>query len=142
MTYPILEHDSTREAFIEPSKVIRPRDIPEHCVISFFMDVIVKVAAEHQAKVVVDNSWEDESDPVYEIVFRAQRLTFFHTAVTFGLADVILEEVIAYDCLKIITCRRHGALQPDIAVRNLIVVSGAIRDVGVSYHYWPRDPEV
>jgi hypothetical protein len=40
MTYPILEHDPTRTAFIEPSKVIRARDMPEHCVICFFKEVI------------------------------------------------------------------------------------------------------
>lgn len=40
MTYPILEYDPSCEALIEPSKVIRPRDLPEHCVICFFKDVI------------------------------------------------------------------------------------------------------
>ena len=44
MTYPILEHDYPQEALIEPSKVIRPQDVPEHCVICFFNEVIDKVA--------------------------------------------------------------------------------------------------
>ena len=142
MSYPILEHDSTREAFIEPSKVIRPRDIPEHCVISFFRDVIEKVAAEHKAKVVVDNSWEDGPHPIYEIEFQGQRLAFFHPGVGSALAAGMLEEVIAFGCRKFIACGGSGALQPDIAVGNLIVVSGAIRDEGVSYHYLPPDREV
>ncbi len=142
MTYPILEHDSTREAFIEPSKVIRPRDIPEYCVISFFREVIEKVAAEHQAKVVVDNSWEDGPHPVYEIEFQGQRLAFFHPGVGAALAAGILEEVIAFGCRKFITCGGAGVLQPDIAVGHLIVVSGAIRDEGVSYHYAPPAREI
>jgi uridine phosphorylase len=142
MTYPILEHDSTREAFIEPSKVIRPRDIPEHCVISFFRDVIEKVAAEHQAEIVVDNRWEDGSHPVYEIEFQGQRLAFFHPGVGSALAAGLLEEVIAFGSRKFITCGGSGALQPDIAVGNLIVVSGAIRDEGVSYHYLPPEREI
>ena len=33
MTYPILEHEPSREALTEPSKIIRPRDMPEHAVI-------------------------------------------------------------------------------------------------------------
>jgi len=33
MTYPILEHDPSREALTEPSKIIQPRDVPEHAVI-------------------------------------------------------------------------------------------------------------
>lgn len=36
MTFPILEFDPSPEAFIEPSKVIRARDLPEHCVIAVF----------------------------------------------------------------------------------------------------------
>jgi hypothetical protein len=51
MTYPILEFDPAREALIEPSKVIRPRDVPEHCVICFFKEVIDKVVSEHSARV-------------------------------------------------------------------------------------------
>ena len=40
LPYPILEFDSTREALIEPSRLIKPRDVPEHCVICFFQEVI------------------------------------------------------------------------------------------------------
>jgi hypothetical protein len=57
VTYPILEFDSTPEAFIEPSKVIRARDLPEHCVICFFKEVIDQVIAEHSAYIVVENKW-------------------------------------------------------------------------------------
>ncbi len=39
--YPILEFDPTPEALIEPKRVIRPRDIPEHCVACFFREVSV-----------------------------------------------------------------------------------------------------
>jgi hypothetical protein len=55
MTYPILEHDPMREAFIEPSKVNKKRNMPEHCVICFFMDIIEKVASEHAAQALVEN---------------------------------------------------------------------------------------
>jgi hypothetical protein len=50
MTYPILEYDSTPLAFIEPSQVIQPRDVPEACVICFFQEVIDKVVTVHQAQ--------------------------------------------------------------------------------------------
>lgn len=33
--YPILEYDLASEAMIEPNRVIKPRRVPEHCVISF-----------------------------------------------------------------------------------------------------------
>ena len=59
MAYPILEFDSTREAFIEPSKVVRPRNMPEHCVICFFKEVVERITAEYSAKMLVENRWED-----------------------------------------------------------------------------------
>src|SRR5574341_32527 len=93
MIYPILEYDSTREAFIEPSKVIRPRGMPEHCVICFFREVVEKVINECNAKILVENRWEDGPHPVYEIEFRGKRLAFFHPGIGAPLAAGILEEV-------------------------------------------------
>ena len=81
MTYPILEFDATPEAFIEPSRVICARDLPEHCVICFFREVIDKIVAEHDAKVAVENRWEDGLHRIYEITHRNQRLAFFHPGV-------------------------------------------------------------
>jgi uridine phosphorylase len=142
MTYPILEFDSTPEAFIEPSKIIRARDLPEHCVICFFREVIDKVIAENNAKVMVENHWEDGPHHIYEISYRNQRLAFFHPGVGAPLAAGLLEEAIAFGCRKFVACGGCGVLEKDIAVGHLIVVSGAVRDEGVSYHYLPPDREV
>ena len=39
--YPILEHDSSLPAIIEPSKVLKNHEaMPEHVVYCFFMDAI------------------------------------------------------------------------------------------------------
>jgi len=142
MTYPILEHDPTREALIEPAKVIEPRDMPEHCVVCFFREVIERVVEEHDARVLVENRWEDGPHPVYEITHRGQRLAFFHPGVGAPLAAGLLEEVIAFGCRKFIACGGCGVLERDIAVGHLIVVSAAVRDEGVSYHYLPPSREV
>ena len=142
MTYPIIEHDSTREAFIEPSKIIRPRDMPEHCVICFLKEVMDKIITEHNATVLVENRWEDGAHPVYEIEVHGKRLAFYHPGIGASLSAAILEEVIAFGCKKFVACGGSGVLAKEIAVGNLIVVSGAIRDEGVSYHYLPPDREV
>jgi uridine phosphorylase len=142
MNYPIFEYDPTRIALIEPSKVIKPRDMPEHCVICFFREVIDKVIEKHDAKICVENRWEDGPHPVYEIFYRNQRLAFFHPGIGSPLAASLLEEAIAFGCRKFIACGGCGVLDKDIAVGNLIVVSGAIRDEGVSYHYLPPAREV
>ena len=142
MTYPILEYDSHRKAFIEPSKVIRRRNMPEHCVICFFKEVIEKVVSEYNAKMLVENRWEDGPHPVYEISYQNQRVAFFHPGVGAPQAAGLLEEVIAFGCRKFIAFGGCGVLEKDIAVGNLILVSGAIRDEGVSYHYLPPSHEV
>ena len=142
MTYPILEHDPSPEALIEPSKVIKPRDVPQHCVICFFGEVIEKVVAEHAAKIVADIKWEDGRHPVYEITYRDRRLAFFHPGVGGPIAAGLLEDVIAFGCRRFIACGGCGVLQKDLAVGHLILVGSAVRDEGVSYHYLPPAREV
>ena len=142
MTFPILEFDPAPEALIEPSRLIRARDLPEHCVITFFREVIDKVMAEHGAKVVVENKWEDGPHCIYEISYQGRRLAFFHPGVGAPIAAGLLEEAIAFGCRKFIACGCCGVLEKDIAVGHLIVVSSAVRDEGVSYHYLPPAREV
>ena len=142
MTFPILEFDPAREALIEPSKVIRSRDVPEHCVICFFNEVIDKVASEHSARVAAEARWEDGPHAFYEIGFKGRRLAFFHPGIGAPSAAGLLEEVIAFGCRKFIACGGAGVLNKDIAVGHLIVVSSAVRDEGTSYHYLPPDREV
>lgn len=142
MTYPILEYDPTREAFIEPTKVRRKRDMPERCVICFFMDVIEKIVSECDAKILVENRWEDGPHPVYEIEYKGQRLAFFHPGIGCASAAGILEEVIAFGCNKFIACGGCGVLEKDIVPGHLIIVSAAVRDEGVSYHYLPPAREI
>jgi len=50
--------------------------------------------------------------------------------------------VIAFGSRKFIACGGCGVLEKDIAVGNLIIVSSAVRDEGLSYHYLPPGREV
>ena len=142
MTYPILEFDSTPIAFIEPSKVFKPHDMPEGCVICFFKDVIDKMVDSLHPKVLVNNRWEDGPHPIYEMMHYGRRLAFYHAPVGAAQAASLLEEAIAFGCRKFIACGGCGVLEKDIAADHLIVVSSAIRDEGVSYHYLPPAREI
>jgi uridine phosphorylase len=142
MTFPILEYDPSPEALIEPSKIIRARDLPEHCVICFFREVIDKLIAEHSAKAVVENRWEDGPHNIYEISYQDRQLAFFHPGVGAPIAAGLLEEAIAFGCRKFIACGGCGVLEKDIAVGHIVVVAAALRDEGVSYHYLPAGREV
>jgi uridine phosphorylase len=135
MTYPILDHDIHSSALIEPSKVVRPKDVPEHCVICFFKEVLDELAARPDARLIVENRWEDGPHPLYELSFQGKRLAFFHPGIGAPLAGSLFEELVARGCRKFIACGGCGVLEKDIAVGNLIVVSSAVRDEGFSYHY-------
>ena len=142
MTYPILEHDPTRDAFIEPGKIWAKRDVPEHCVICFFRDLLDRIVQEHDAVACVENRWEDGPHPLYELRHRGRRLAFFHPGIGSAQAAALLEEVIAFGCTKFIACGGCGVLREDIATGHLIVVSSAVRDEGASYHYLAPAREV
>ncbi|MGD2157672.1 MAG: nucleoside phosphorylase, partial [Anaerolineales bacterium] len=89
-----------------------------------------------------ENRWEDGPHPVYEIEYRDQRLAFFHPGIGASIAAALLEEVIAFGCRKFIACGGCGVLEKDVALGHLIVVSSAVRDEGVSYHYLPPAREI
>ena len=135
--YPILESDPDRRSFIEPSDVVGQLDVPEHCIICFFREVIEGVADDFRSRVLVQNSWEDGPHPLHEIEYSGRRLAFFHPGVGAPLASAILEEVIGFGCRKFIAVGGCGALRKDMEVGKLIVVDSAICDEGVSYHYLP-----
>jgi len=141
-SHPILEFDPAPEAIIEPGRLIKPIDAPEHCVICFFQDVIAKVCQERATKVISIQRWEDAAHPVYELDVDGERLAFVHPGVGAPMAAAMLEEAIALGCHKFIACGGAGVLDREIAVGHIVVPSAAVRDEGTSYHYLPPSREV
>lgn len=139
--YPILEYDATREAIIEPGRVIAPIDIPERCVLCFFQEVIRKVCGE-SAEVVHHLGSEIGPNPVYALNIEGERLAVVHPGLGAPFAAAFLEELIALGCRKFIACGGSGVLDREIAVGHMIVPTSAIRDEGTSYHYLPPGREV
>lgn len=77
---PLLERDSARTAIIEPSRVIKPIDIAEHCVLCFFQEVIREVAhGSAQARQIHNGESEAGDYPVYELDYGGQRLATFRS---------------------------------------------------------------
>ncbi len=139
---PILEFDPAREAMIEPSRLAERLDVPEHCVICFFKEVLDRIAVEQNARIAAETNWEDATHSLYEIEHQGKRLAFIHPAVGGPLAAGILEETVARGCRKFIVCGGCGVLEQGMAVGHLILVSSAVRDEGVSYHYAPAAREM
>ena len=140
--FPILAYDPAREAILEPSKLIQPMDIPEACVICFFAEVIDYLVEEKGARVIAHSVSEIGKHPVYEIIFKGQRLVFLHPGIGAPLAAALLEEMIARGCRKFMACGGCGVLDREIAVGHLLVPVSAFRDEGTSYHYLPPSSEV
>ena len=141
-SYPILEFDPAPRGVINPTDQISAIDIPEHCVICFFQEVIARVCDERNAKVIASHRWEDAAHPIYEIEIDGKRLAFVHPGVGGPMAAGILEETVALGFRKFIACGGAGVLNKEIAVGHIVVPSVAVRDEGTSYHYLAPSREV
>jgi uridine phosphorylase len=140
--YPILEYDPEPEGILEPARLIKAMDVPEHCVVCFFQDVINELVGSGQARQVAKSVSEMGDHPVYELEVSGRRLALFHPGVGAPLAGALLDEAIARGCRKFIACGSCGVLDREIAVGRLIVPTSAVRDEGTSYHYLPPAREV
>jgi len=140
--FPILEYDPASEAVIEPARVISPQDVPHHCIVCFFQDVISALVERGQLRQIAAQRSEMGLHPVYELAFQGHRLAVFHPGVGAPLAAGLLEEVIALGCRKFIACGGAGVLDREIAVGHVVVPTSAVRDEGTSYHYLPPAREV
>lgn len=138
--YPILEFDPTAKAVLEPNP--QGSDVPEHAVACFFQDVITQLVADHKASTITRLKSEIGTHPVYELLFKGNRLIVFHPGVGAPLAAGFLEEVIALGCKKFIACGGAGVLDRQIALGHILVPTAAVRDEGTSYHYLPPSREV
>ena len=75
--YPILEFDPDRISLIEPTDINQTLDFPEYCIICFFGEVIEIITSEFNAKILVENRWEDGPHRLFEIEYQGKRLAFF-----------------------------------------------------------------
>jgi uridine phosphorylase len=140
--FPILEHDPSPDAMIEPSRVLSPIDIPRHCVLCFFQDVIAGLRERGLLRVVYTLGSEMGPNPVYELAVEGHRLALMHPGVGAPLAGGFTDELIALGCQAFIACGGAGVLAPDLVVGHVVLPVSAVRDEGTSYHYLPPSREV
>ena len=140
--YPILEYDDDLQSILEPSELIQKMDVPKHCVICFFAEVIQWLVEEKGARFIANSKSEIGHHPLYEIDYQGKRLAFFHPGIGAPLAASLLEEAIARGCQKFIAIGGCGVLDKTIAVGHLLLPVSALRDEGMSYHYLPPSREV
>ena len=138
---PLMEFDPDRSAMIEPASQFTrkklPKDMPAVAVACFFGDVVRRLGTERQAKLVTKLTAEHGQHDVWEIEHLGARLAFFQPGLGAPLSAGFLEEVIEGGCGTIIVCGGCGALDADLALGHVVVVSSALRDEGTSFHYAP-----
>lgn len=142
-SFPILEFDPDPGAIIEPQLFIKPVEgFPQRFVLTFFKEVIQKLAADGTARQIESIDWEIGPNPVYAIQHQGEEIGVMHPGVGAPLAAGYLEELIACGARKIIACGGCGVLDRSLAVGHLLVPTAAVRDEGTSYHYLPPGREV
>lgn len=140
--FPILEYDDSPDALIEPSRVLSPIDIPRHCVLCFFQDVINTLREQGLLRVVYTLGSEMGPNPVYALNVDGQSVALMHPGVGAPLAGGFMDELIALGCRRFIACGGAGVLERNLVVGHLVVPDSAVRDEGTSYHYLPPSREV
>ena len=133
--FPILEFDKNTKSLIEPSEILKPIDISEHCVITFFRDVIERYLQEGKLKKVTSLFCETMEIPIYEMIVDGKRICLVQGFLGAAGSAGVFEEMIAIGMKKFIVCGGAGVLQKKLAVGHLIVPTSAVRDEGLSYHY-------
>ena len=131
--FPILEFDTAPEATLNPTVFAGPKFKTDKLIITFFPEVIEKLIAE--GKLLQERIIAGEN-PVYIYYFAKDpevliTLGYVGCPACAGNLDLLQ----AMGIKKVMFCGGGGVLDQDIAVGQLLVVDGAIRDEGFSYHY-------
>lgn len=140
--FPILEFDEERDAFINPDMNHKKMDIAENAVLCFFGDAIDKLKESLPYRVVYTLRFESYYYPVYEFMYRGERVAVVHMSVGAPVAARMIDMLNALGCTKFIACGGCGVLARDLPVGNLLIPVSAVRDEGTSYHYLQPSREV
>lgn len=143
--YPILEFDDNKIAKLNPSSFVDRHFETNKLIITFFPEVMDKLITE--GRIMLEKNISGEN-PV--LVYRFMDSDILITLGFIGCPACAgnLDLFHAMGITKVMFCGGGGVLDKDIEVGQILVVDGAIRDEGFSYHYIEpskyiyTDPEV
>lgn len=134
--YPILDFDDVQDALINPETVGKDL-IKFDChqlIITFFGEALEKLLSEGLIKPYMKISGEN-AVMIYKFV--DSNVLIIHGYVGCPACAGDLDLLHYLGATKVMFCGGGGVLDPSIAVGQIMVVEGAIRDEGFSYHYLP-----
>lgn len=130
--YPILEFDDDKTAKLNPTAFAQQAFDTDRLIITFFPEVMDKLAAE--GKIIHERTIADEN-PVLIYRFADDDVLITLGAVGCPSCAGNLDLFHSMGVTKVMFCGGGGVLDKDIEVGQILVVDGAIRDEGFSYHY-------
>lgn len=130
--YPILEFDRDPNAKINPEMMAEGQFSTDKLVITFFPEVMEQLKAEGKIRLEQTISGEN---PILVYRFTDADVLILLGAIGCPACAGTLDQLHAMGIQKVMFCGGGGVLDPDIEVGQLLLVEGAIRDEGFSYHY-------
>ena len=145
-TFPILEFDPGSTAIIEPKGPPVSRRVPQRGVLCFFPEVIQGLVQTGRLTEIGAIGSEMGRHALYilrvETIPGVREVLVVHPGIGAPLAAGILEEATALGVRFWIACGGCGVLHPEIDAGHPVILTGAVRDEGTSYHYLPPSREV
>jgi uridine phosphorylase len=135
---PLLEDDLAEPGVVSAEAMHSgaPRVAPA-AVLCFFSELLERLAAEGRLRRVYTLRSEFGVNPVYELDGELGPVTVAHPGVGAPLAAAVTEELAALGVTTFVACGGAGALEGDLALGHVMVVTSALRDEGTSLHYAP-----
>lgn len=133
--FPILEFDDAPEAKLNPANFVTEKFQTDKLVITFFPEIMDQLAEDGQ--IVLERTIPGENPvPIYRFTEEPDVLLTLGQCGCPACAGN-LDLFHAMGVTKVMFCGGGGVLDKDIEVGQLLLVDGAIRDEGFSYHYLP-----
>lgn len=130
--FPILEFDEAEVATLNPSSLKEENFSTNKMIITFFPEVITRLIEEKQ--IILERTIQGENPVyIYKYVDSDILLTFGQVGCPACGGNLDLFNALGVN--KVMFCGGGGVLDKTIEVGTILVVQGAIRDEGFSYHY-------
>lgn len=130
--YPILEFDRDETAKLNPISFVKQPFQSNKLIICFFHEVIDEM--ENKGEIFLERTIEGEN-PVNVYRFSEKDILITPGRVGCPACGGDLDLFNAMGITKVMFCGGGGVLDKTIEVGQILVVDGAIRDEGFSYHY-------
>jgi len=131
--FPILEFDTEKVAKINPETVTTEKHKGERLIITFFPDVLNKLIDEKKIDFAKHINGENPFD-IYKFVDEPDiKIVLGQIGCPACAGNLDVFQAMGFK--KVMFCGGGGVLDKNIKVGQLLLVDGAIRDEGFSYHY-------